>query len=122
MRRGIGFATFVAGLLSLLIVIVGSGVDTGDEEFNVQYLANTLEAKVGRSACCTFAVNLSQRSMKKGRGSNQFNITFHCFGHIPGWQICSRSLPLRSFRCFVLVRFDYLLGTGVIACVCSVVQ
>jgi Mn2+/Fe2+ NRAMP family transporter len=59
MRRGIGFSTFMAALLSCLIIAVGSSIelDEGDE-FTVHVLAEHLRKNVGESAVVTFCWGL----------------------------------------------------------------
>jgi NRAMP (natural resistance-associated macrophage protein)-like metal ion transporter len=59
MRQGIAFSTFMAGILSILIVIVGTGAEIrSGESFGVADLSDTLRKRVGNSAVGLFTFGL----------------------------------------------------------------
>jgi Mn2+/Fe2+ NRAMP family transporter len=59
MRRGIAFSTFMAALLSCLIISVGSSIELDEgADFTVHELADHLRKNVGESAVVTFCWGL----------------------------------------------------------------
>jgi Mn2+/Fe2+ NRAMP family transporter len=59
MQRGVGFSTFMAALVSVLIIVVGSGVEVPvGHAFTVNDLCNLLRDKVGQGAMVFVAVGL----------------------------------------------------------------
>jgi Mn2+/Fe2+ NRAMP family transporter len=59
MRKGVAFATMMAGLISILIVIVGAPIDITDgEAFQIEDLSTKITESVGRLARDVFCIGL----------------------------------------------------------------
>ncbi|GMH62843.1 hypothetical protein TL16_g03566 [Triparma laevis f. inornata] len=66
-RKGIGFATIITAILSLLIIIVGTGDELEDgEEFNLNNLARTLKDSAGQTSEVLFLFGLAAASLSSG--------------------------------------------------------
>ena len=66
-RRGIGFSTIVTAILSLLIVIVGTGDDLENgEDFDLNNLARTLKESAGSTCEALFLFGLGAASLSSG--------------------------------------------------------
>jgi Mn2+/Fe2+ NRAMP family transporter len=59
MKRGIAFSSALTALISILIVVVGSGIDTDEgEEFTVEALGGHIATSVGETAKILFCIGL----------------------------------------------------------------
>ncbi|GMH81433.1 hypothetical protein TrST_g12009 [Triparma strigata] len=66
-RKGIGFATVITAILSLLIIIVGTGDELEDgETFDLNNLARTLKDSAGKTSEVLFLFGLAAASLSSG--------------------------------------------------------